>query len=97
MRDLNKELRQKRREKKPACLHTHWEDRSQHRSVKQRYDKCHGCSELFPCRGECCHFDCSEARIARGMDFDYQDGCHELNVTYMDGTTNRILFEAADV
>lgn len=31
------------------------------------------------------------------MDFDYQDGCHELNVTYMDGTTNRILFEAADV
>lgn len=87
VRNLNAELRAKRVAKK-ECSHPHWIE-------GKRYDKCSLCNTTFPCRGECTHLDCSEARIERGMDFDYQDGCHEFAVMYMN-EAGRILFEAED-
>ena len=86
-RDLNAELRATRKPK-AACTHPGWQE-------GKRYDKCSLCGTSFPCRGECTHLDCSEERINRGMDFDYQDGCHEFAVMYMD-EAGRILFEAED-
>ena len=89
MRDLVAEVRAMRKKTKASCHH-HWQE------TKGRHDRCSLCKEWFPCRKECGHLDCNEARIERGLDFDYSDECYEVPVVYTDVATGEVLLDGLE-